>query len=352
MAETRLLVSALRKRIRDSIQPLVPQRFECAVVDFPDHPNVGDSAIWAGELAWLADVRAEIRYRCDVKTYNRWQLDRALGPGGIIFIHGGGNLGDLWVRHQRLRERVIQDFPDRTIIQFPQTIHFRDREAIARTRAVFDAHPDLTLLVRDEPSLQFARAEFRARTLLCPDMAFYIGSMPRPGPPRVDVLWLQRQDRESAEGQGAALEPGWATCDWLSGDFTVQPRIRRLLWRVAAHEPRRLHLTARLIGGTYDWQARQRVLFGCRLLTRGRVVITDRLHGHILCLLLNVPHVLLDNNYGKVRHFREAWTVSAANVRWAGSGREAVAAAQDAAPVTMCLKRFLRSHAPTAPAHR
>ena len=152
--------------------------------------------------------------------------------------------------------------------------------------------------------------------------------MPRPGPPKVDVLWLQRQDRESAEGQGADLEPGWATCDWLSGGFTVQPRIRGLLRRLAAHEPRRLHVTSRLIGGTYDAQARQRVLFGCRLLARGRVVITDRLHGHILCLLLNVPHVLLDNNYGTVRHFREAWTVSAPNVRWAGSGREAVAAAK------------------------
>jgi len=56
---------------------------------------------------------------------------------------------------------------------------------------------------------------------------------------------------------------------------------------------------------------------GCRVLSQGRLVITDRLHGHILSLLMGIPHVLLDNSYGKVRRFYEAWTKEFESVRWA-----------------------------------
>jgi pyruvyl transferase EpsO len=38
------------------------------------------------------------------------------------------------------------------------------------------------------------------------------------------------------------------------------------------------------------------------------VVITDRLHAHILSLLLGIPNIILDNSYGKVRDFHETWT--------------------------------------------
>jgi pyruvyl transferase EpsO len=75
-------------------------------------------------------------------------------------------------------------------------------------------------------------------------------------------------------------------------------------------------------------QARQRLRAGCHLLSRGRVVITDRLHAHILCLLHGIPHVLLDNSYGKVRRVHETWTAGAPQVRWATSPQEAIGIAR------------------------
>jgi pyruvyl transferase EpsO len=61
------------------------------------------------------------------------------------------------------------------------------------------------------------------------------------------------------------------------------------------------------------------VLRGCRLLSSGRLVITDRLHAHILNLLLGIPHAVLDNSYGKLGRFLEAWTGAAAGVHRAAS---------------------------------
>ncbi len=51
----------------------------------------------------------------------------------------------------------------------------------------------------------------------------------------------------------------------------------------------------------------ERLIRGETLLSSGKVVITDRLHGHILCSLLKIPHVILDNSYRKISNFRAAW---------------------------------------------
>ena len=78
----------------------------------------------------------------------------------------------------------------------------------------------------------------------------------------------------------------------------------------------------------YDELARLQVLRGCRLLASGRVVITDRLHGHILSLLLSLPHVVVADRHGKLRGFWETWTSGWERATWACSEREAVERAQ------------------------
>ena len=58
----------------------------------------------------------------------------------------------------------------------------------------------------------------------------------------------------------------------------------------------------------FDRLARKRVNNGVSTLSRGKIVVTDRLHAHILCILLDIPHVVLDNSYGKITTFIDAWT--------------------------------------------
>ncbi len=46
---------------------------------------------------------------------------------------------------------------------------------------------------------------------------------------------------------------------------------------------------------------------GIRQLKSHRLVISTRLHGHILCLLLGIPNIFLSNSYYKNQSFYEAW---------------------------------------------
>jgi pyruvyl transferase EpsO len=77
--------------------------------------------------------------------------------------------------------------------------------------------------------------------------------------------------------------------------------------------------------------SRARLKRGMSILGRGRTVITDRLHAHILSLLLDKPHVLIDNSYGKLGSFHAAWTKDCRIVRSARDMAGALDAARELA---------------------
>jgi len=111
---------------------------------------------------------------------------------------------------------MIAAFADNPIIQFPQTIYFQDPANMGRARRIFNAHPNLTLLARDHRSLEIARNEFRATSLLRPDMALCLGPLRRPRSPVTDVVCLLRTDGESATSQPPPAAGGIETTDWLA----------------------------------------------------------------------------------------------------------------------------------------
>ena len=58
-------------------------------------------------------------------------------------------------------------------------------------------------------------------------------------------------------------------------------------------------------------------------------MITDRLHGHILCVLLGIPHVILDNRYGKLSTYHRTWTAEVDGVHLADSPADALRLARE-----------------------
>jgi pyruvyl transferase EpsO len=306
-------LATARERVATTLKELIEPGTRCALVDFPWHADVGDSAIWLGERALLREAGVDPVYACDLRSFCVEQLSARL-PTGTILLHGGGNLGDLWPHHQALRERVIAAFPRHRIIQLPQSVQFREPMNARRARAVFDAHPDLTLLLRDHRSLDRARAMFGARSLLCPDSALAMPGLPAFTRPLRRILWLGRTDHEAAGVAAPEPTTGVHRTDWTAGQGAGAGWHRSR--RVAEREIR-LAVAGVRQGGTdrafaalfraYDRYARLQVRRGCRLVGSARVVVTDRLHAHLLCLLTGRPHVVLDDRHGKVRDYRETW---------------------------------------------
>lgn len=314
-------VQWLRTQLLETLRPIVAHLDAYALIDFPNYANVGDSAIYLGQLDALRALGApRPRFICDFRTFSRAELARRIGPEGTILLTGGGSFGDLWPTAQDLREEIVRAFPAHPIVQLPQTMYFQTAEALQRARSAFNAHDRITLLVRDRRSLEIAGNELTARVLLCPDMAFALGPLDRPRRPVHPAVWLLRTDKESAMGP-ASLPPG-ARSDWLDEPPT---RLRSVSYALtgAVRHPTLGRLARPLLRSVYEPLARQRLRRGLRLLAAGRVVVTDRLHGHILSLLLNMPHVVLDNSYGKLASFVATWTSGIDGVHRADSIAEA-----------------------------
>jgi len=306
------------------LKPLVADAPAVALLDFPAHGNVGDSAIWLGALAALRAAGAPApAYTCDVGNYDRAALARAVGIGTILFS-GGGSFGDLYEKHMRFRERVVADFPDNPIVQLPESVCFQRAESLARCRGVFNAHRQVTLLARDAASLTILRESFSAPSHLAPDLAFMLGALERPAPPARDILWLKRDDTEDLWRGQIDLE----TVDWVQEPQTRLIRWSKRLRQAADDRPalRRLDRHLQPIG--YPILAAQRLARGVALLSSAKVVVTDRLHAHLLALLLGIPHVVLDNSYGKIHNFIAAWTHASPLVHVASDPDAAAAQAQ------------------------
>lgn len=292
------------------IADLLPAGRRVIYLDYAFTTNVGDQLIVLGTLAFFE------RYGVDVKfsrnLHNIEDLDRiGIGPDDIIVLHGGGNFGDIYPHFQRFREAIVRRFATHRIVIMPQTVHFADRRGMEMSCRLFAEHPDLTLFVRDRRSLALMEPYLGQRAKLMPDMAHQLWPgllkevREKPALPCADPLFLIRRDVE----EGAVAAPLRAFehrfTDWedlTSTRFKISRKIIRWQYPLAKQGLRLIDLDR-----AYFATMRQEIIDTARLLDAHPVWLTSRMHGAILGILLGKPIFALDNSYGKLSSYFEAW---------------------------------------------
>ena len=320
-------ISTQQQLLYKQLSRLLKEDMRVALLDFPNHNNVGDNAIWLGEKVALKNIGVKVVYQCDLFSFSETALRKNLGKNGVILLHGGGNLGTVWPHHQEFRERIIQSFPKFKIIQLPQSASFENDESLAQFKSVAEKHKDVHILVRDRNSYELLRAQ-GLQVEMCPDMALAIGPVASDIDPVVDLVWLSRTDRESVGTGVGDIKATVEKLDWLFGDpsrpylnYTMRYSVPiRVLTQKAFKKSKFLRDYAwRLNSSFFDLLARRRFERGVRILGRGKVVITDRLHGHILSTLLGKHQVLLDNSYKKIGNYISCFSPAVKGIFYLGN---------------------------------
>ncbi len=210
---TQEMLAAHREKIRLSLGELLEPGEPVALVNFPNHANVGDPAIWLGEELVLRRLGVPVVHRASWKSFDERAL-RADLPGGAVLINGGGNFGDVYGNQESVRERVLTGLGDHRVLQLPQSMWFRDTANLDRVRRLVEGHGSVTLLLRDDESFAMAQETFAVPCRLCPDMALALEPRPRPVEPQVPILWIAlpgyRVDRVPAYAVGGRAGPGLA----------------------------------------------------------------------------------------------------------------------------------------------
>lgn len=300
-------LTTLGSKTQSLLRTLAGDALDYALLDFPAHGNIGDSAIWLGEINLLTAMHGRWPRHVSMHRYPPAQPGQVMGDDCVLYMHGGGNFGDIWPAYQRYRIAVTEANHHRRIVQLPQSIHFSDPALIEPTRRAIGAHPDYHLVVRDAESAEFAQAHFDCSVHMAPDSAFGIDTMsfPRHSAPEGMVTVLRTDKEQRGDATGAEVHfPAGTVLDWPVEGRGTRLTQKSLLGAALALPPT---LTGRLPGHGYTALARWRVARGFSFLDRGQVIVTDRLHGHIMGSLLGKPTVVVDNFYGKIRRFVGAW---------------------------------------------
>ncbi len=323
---------------------------ECALLDYPDYPNIGDHLIGLGTVLYLINVqKTKIKYTASPNNFSSKVMEERIGKSPIL-LQGGGNLGDLWTAHQKFREQIISKYRDRPIIILPQSIYFVETTNLMEAANVFNSHPNLTLFVRDDYSYELALKSFyNCQVIKAPDMAFQMVNLPgflsRDNRSN-SILYHYRNDKElnQSNSQTSIDFPNLVVEDWTSFKYDTAERMERIreglqkgtvipgewiyrhLWKYFHHYSFGFN---NLYNSSMHLKSLSYMHHGMYQFKQHRLIITNRLHGHILCILMGIPHVFLPNAYHKNEAFYQAWTYSITFCRFVKEPSQIQAAAQE-----------------------
>lgn len=262
----------------------------------PMHGNLGDHAIAMAERCFFLE-------HCDAYGFVEILMPdlrdhftafmKLVQKDDVLVISGGGWLGDLWLHNEEMVRKIIQSFPENTIVILPQTIYYKQDEQsereIASSRAIYNAHPALYLCLRDERSFAFAKEKLMdlhsQRVFLLPDMALYLKRAEEKKRTQTCLLCL-RKDREKVLEDEDAIR---LYTYLLQKEYALEETTTVYLHTIP-YAQRKASVEQKL--DEYG---------------RARFVITDRLHSMIFCWLTKTPCIAFDNLTKKVGGVYEKW---------------------------------------------
>lgn len=286
------------------------QRKKAIMLATAEHQNIGDSAITLAEQQLLSSQFPDY-YQVEISTYEfarkEAYLHAIVNPQDILFLNGGGNIGDVYPEEEQFHQTIVEQFPNNRIVVFPQTISFRhlDGKTLRDSQRAYNGHRDLTMYLRGRESLEFARTYFpNVKSVLMPDVVHLLQTeytFPRSG-----ALMCIREDGESSldEAQREML------CSLVKKMFQNVEHTTNIHPENVTRDIRGLVVRQELMR-----------------FAKHQVVITDRLHGMIFSVITGTPCVVLSSFNQKIREYYEAFLKGTDGVVFLGDDLSGVEAA-------------------------
>ncbi len=305
-------ITEVEERIRWELREIVTSDY--ILLDLPFFPNVGDIMIWKSTL----DLLQELPYKCLYSAAIQNYLKPVITQDILIIFMGGGNFGDLWIRHQLFREKVLADFPNNQIIQLPQSVCFNDNDFLKKDIDIFASHKGrVTLYARERQSFDFLKCNYQnADVRLMPDIAFAfkVGRIRRLE--SSGSLFVRRNDSEKIAYKNIPKdvdEEDWPTLQKRPLLIKIANAILKI--PICFHSKKMEVLAYGLYGSFYSFVIKDYILKkGIAFLLPYATIYSSRFHAGLLAVLLGKKVFFFDNSYGKIKGLYNEWMKDIDNV--------------------------------------
>lgn len=259
----------------------------------PVHINIGDHFISVAEIQFLEKQFSDH----NIIEINETKVDEFLNryknivkSEDKILIHGGGNLGNEYLHHERLRRKIIKTFSKNKIIILPQTIFFTEdnngQVELKKSVADYAQHQNLVICAREELSYNFAKTTFANKVILVPDLVLQYE--PKGGTRSNDLnnnyaITVFRSDREAI----------------------LDEKNREEITKILEHKYKNIIRTDMFYDDRStiidDIDFRQKLIDEkISLFSGSSLIITDRLHGMIVASITGIPCIAIGNYNHKI----------------------------------------------------
>ncbi len=260
------------------------------------YQNLGDMALTLGHKLLLERYYGDeyeivmIPSNC---TYSSVKyIKKIIKSQDIINILGGGNMDDIYISLENCRRHIIRSFRKNRIVLFPQTMSFEDdfhgKYRLKKSIRTYNSHPDLYIFTREEKSLTLMKKSYSNAKLIdiVPDIVLSIN----PELEKVERKGIHIAFRHDKEKKDNEIDKAvWSFLKQNYDDISIKDTVDITIDECKPEN--------------YD-----KTLYSYwKLLAQKRVVVTDRLHCMIFCVITGTPCVVFDNSNQKISGVYYRW---------------------------------------------
>lgn len=281
-------VIAEAQRIQMQVYSKVIGKYKKAVlVNVFQWANKGDHFITIGQRLILERMNISLIYFCHYPGTNCDFSNIERSDDLVVMIQGAGYIGH--PAHMFVVNKTVTSFPNNRVVMFPTSVCYPTPGcgAMKEFGQIYSQHKDAYIMLRDRPSFDMATHFFQKHNhlLLVPDSAFAAGPLKINMLPTYDIIYIKRNDWENPGfDKPPTFPPGvkYLITDWIE-DWMKQ-------------EEKDFFDTDQLTA-----------MSGVLFLSRAHVIITDRLHAHIISTLLGKPNVVVNSATRKQGNYYYTW---------------------------------------------
>ena len=279
----------------------LPNGKRCFIFLAADYGNIGDIAITKAQKLFLEKTLPDYEVVSIPISQTRLVLrsiKKQIKPNDVITIIGGGNMGAIYPDIEALRQLVIKSFPKNRIVCFPQTLDWdkslHSKRALKRIVKVYSGHPNIHIFARESITYKKLVDLFKRHNKMT------VGLVPD------IVMSSTAKDLGASDNEQCS---SILTCLRNDKEAVLTNEQYQKLDDVLAATKYNIIKTDTHAGGSGldDLECSKLLKDKLNQFRSAHLVITDRLHGMILCLLSGTPCLVLPNSNHKIRQTQLDW---------------------------------------------
>ena len=294
----------------------VGKKVRVFIFELPCFDNLGDHAIANAERVFFEDLLVEYgdmqlyQISCTETVDAIKCIKSDLRKSDVFVCQGGGNMGNLYKFGESNRRSIMKAFPNNTIIIFPQTFYFTNDKygirELAKSKRIYNKCSKLTIMARDNKSLQMMKQHFKCTVMPMVDIVTYLDKSKLVVNNRMGVILCLRSDLES----------------------NLSAKDKKYLYNLCQEKFDNCLVTDTVVKRDISENERIAILEEkWKLFASTQLVITDRLHGMIFSLITATPCIVIGNNQHKV--FETYKTLRKCEYLWFSNSLEEVSSLID-----------------------